>query len=101
MRSTLQKLDTRIAGILIGILFPLIVILVIWQTQMGDRTLGQFFRFLGSRSSLQNNILIMLVIPNMFVFYFTNFRWKMDKFTTGLVGTTIFLALVVAILIML
>lgn len=96
-----KKLDNRKMGVVFGIVLPIIGFIIFWQWKQGERTLSEVFHFMASSSGNRNELLIFPIIPNLLLFYFTNFQWRWDRFTTGLVGVTIFLTVVVALLILL
>jgi hypothetical protein len=96
-----NKLDSRKMGIIFGIVLPILGFIIFWQWKHGDSTLSDIWRFMASSSSNRNELLIFPIIPNLLLFYFTNFQWRWDRFTTGIVGVTIFLTVIVALLILL
>jgi hypothetical protein len=71
MAVKFEKYDKTVNGLIAGLILPI----------------GRAFR----HSSDQQDILILSLIPNMFMFYLSNFRWNLNNFTKGLVGTTIVL----------
>lgn len=96
-----NKLDKQKLGLLFGIVLPIIGFIIFWQWKHGQKSLSDIYRFMRSTSNNRNELLIFPIIPNLLLFYFTNFRWRWDRFTTGLVGVTIFLTVIVALLILL
>ncbi|HLV42438.1 MAG TPA: hypothetical protein VKY37_09175 [Brumimicrobium sp.] len=96
-----NKLDKKKIGLLFGIILPIIGFVIFWQWKHSQRSLNGVFRFMASSSNNRNELLIFPIIPNLFLFYLTNFRWRWDRFTTGLVGVTIVLTVIVALLILL
>lgn len=98
LKKTLNK---RYMGILFGITLPFIALFLLWKIQMNDRSLSEFIALIIKNTDLQTSLLTYSILPNMFIFYFVNFRWRWDNFTTGLVGSTIFLVLIIAALILL
>lgn len=94
-----KKLDYLKVGIIVSILLPIIVFILLWQFQYGEKGLAEIFRFMSRNSMQQNDLLIFSLLPNLLLFYFTNFQWRWDKFTTGLVAVTIILTIPVAVLI--
>lgn len=95
------KLDKRYIGIVVGTLLPFVALFILWQVQMNERTLKEFVTLIIKNTDLQTGLLTYSILPNMFLFYFVNFRWRWDHFTTGLVASTIFLVLIIAALILL
>ena len=96
-----NKLDSRKMGLLFGIVLPIIGFIIFWQWKHGQKTFSDIYRFMKSSSNNRNELLIFPIIPNLLLFYFTNFRWRWDNFTTGLVAVTIFLTVITALLILL
>src|SRR5690554_2988956 len=96
-----RKLDSRKAGLIFGIILPIIGFIIFWQWKHGGKTIHELYRFMASTSNNRNELLIFPIIPNLVLFYFTNFQWRWDHFTTGLVGVTIFLSVITTLLILL
>ncbi|HZH87477.1 MAG TPA: hypothetical protein VFD77_09170 [Brumimicrobium sp.] len=96
-----RKLDNRKMGIIFGIVLPIIGFLIFWQWKHNERSLSDLYRFMSSTSNNRNELLIFPIIPNLLLFYFANFQWRWDRFTTGLVGVTIILTVIIALLILL
>lgn len=95
-----KKLDSRMMGIIFGIGLTIIGFVIFWQWKHGQSSLGELYNFMAASSNNRNDLLIFSVIPNLILFYFTNFQWRWDKFTTGLVMVTIILTVIVALLIL-
>lgn len=52
----------------------------------------EYYKQLAFRQSPeQQDILIFCLIPNLLLFYFSNFKWQLYAFTKGLVLTTVIL----------
>ncbi|WP_299205882.1 hypothetical protein [Brumimicrobium sp.] len=96
-----KKLDKKVIGLIFGIVLPILGFVFFWQWKHDTKSLSEVYRFMASSSNNRNELLIFPVIPNLLLFYFTNFQWRWDKFTTGLVAVTIFLTVIVALLILL
>ncbi|RFC53869.1 hypothetical protein [Brumimicrobium aurantiacum] len=96
-----KKLDSRPMGIVFGLVLPVFGFVIFWQWKHGARSFDELYHFLAASPNNRNDLLVFSVIPNLLLFYLTNFRWRWDKFTTGLVGVTIILSVVVASLILL
>lgn len=91
------KIDKWQWGVGLGIALPIIAFFVFWQWKYSDRNWEQLWNFMTLTSANRNNILIFPLVPNLILFYFSNFLYRLDKFTVGLVGTTILLAVPVVI----
>lgn len=90
----MEKYDKTINGILAGLILPILGYIVSFFV----KTRGTDIDFTGYweytlRGEQQQDILIFCLIPNMFFFYFTNFRWNAYNMTKGLVGVTLILGL--------
>src|SRR5690554_2767449 len=96
-----RKLDSQKMGVIFGLGLPILGIIIFWQWKLGDKSFSELYRYIKSSSSNRNEFLIFPLIPNLFLFYFTNFQWRWDKFTAGLVAVTISLTVIVALLILL
>lgn len=91
------KLDKRSIGIATGLILPIIAFFLFWQFKYGEKSPEQLWYYMTLNSANRNDLMIFPLLPNLVIFYFTNFQWRWDNFTTGLVGTTILLAIPVVI----
>lgn len=91
------KLDKRSIGIAMGLILPIISFFLFWQFKYGEKSPQQLWYYLTLNSANRNDLMIFPLLPNLVIFYFTNFQWRWDNFTTGIVGTTILLAIPVVI----
>ncbi len=91
------KLDKRSIGIAMGLILPIISFFLFWQFKYGEKSPQQLWYYMTLNSANRNDLMIFPLLPNLVIFYFTNFRWRWDNFTTGIVGTTILLAIPVVI----
>ncbi len=96
-----QKIDKRSVGFIFGLLFPIITLTILWQLKYGENSLGEILHFLKQSSTNKNNFIIFPILPNLILFYFSNFRLRMNRFTEGLVVVTVVYVVVIAILILL
>lgn len=84
----LSKIDKTYIGVIVGLILPLIAFVVYWKWNF----LGTFEDYLShilSNSRNRNNPLVFSMIPNLVIFYFSNFQLKINNFTVGLVGATL------------
>ncbi|MBW7867732.1 MAG: hypothetical protein H3C31_05340 [Brumimicrobium sp.] len=98
MKNLKRKLDFKYIGAIVGFILPLITLLILWQWRLPEKTFGLFLYFLKISSDLRDNILIMSMLPSLGVFYFTNFRLRMDRFSMGFVSLTVIYATIITIL---
>jgi len=91
------KLDKRSIGIALGLILPIISFFLFWQFKYGEKSPEQLWDYMTWNSANRNDLMIFPLLPNLVIFYFTNFQWRWDNFTTGIVGTTILLAIPVVI----
>ncbi|MDB2697680.1 hypothetical protein N9Y29_00745 [Crocinitomicaceae bacterium] len=91
------KLDKRSIGIAMGLIIPIISFFLFWQFKYGEKSPQQLWYYMTLNSANRNDLMIFPLLPNLVIFYFTNFQWRWDNFTTGIVGTTILLAIPVVI----
>jgi len=99
MQEKLKKMDKALIGVLLGAFLPVIGFIISYYV----KTYGTDVDFSGYMSRAlngqeQQDILIFSMLPNMFLFYFTNFRWNLMEFTKGLVAVTILLGLMLVLL---
>lgn len=90
----MEKYDKTIYGILAGIILPIIGYFLSYpiKTRM-NYSFEEYWR-LTWHGDHQQDILILCLIPSMFFFYLTNFRWNAYNLTKGLVGVTLILVLI-------
>ena len=92
-----QQLDRRWIGATFAFVLPIIAFILFWQIKYGEKDAEQLYYYLTLNSVNRNDLLIFPLLPNMVLFYLTNFQWRWDEFTVGLVATTIILAVPVVI----
>lgn len=95
--SLKNKIDTKLLGFVLGIIFPIIAFLIYWQWKYAEKDWEQLMYFVKLNSDNRNNILVFSLLPNLVLFYFTNFQFRLDKMTTGLVAATLLLAIPIVI----
>ena len=99
-QAKLEKYDTIVYGVIVGLILPIIGFIVSYfiKTRGIDITFDDYFfnRLLHSEEKM--DIVIFSMIPNMFLFYFVNFKWDMFEFTKGIVGVTLVMGILVVIL---
>ena len=93
MREKLEKLDKVVIGLIVGAILPIIgfYISFLVKARNGVVDFDTYVDLAFGQSVEQQDILIFCLIPNMFMFYFSNFRWQLNEFTKGLVAITIVL----------
>lgn len=99
MKEKLKKIDRTLIGVLIGAVLPVLGFIISYYV----KTVGTNFDFSAYinralNGNEQQDILIFSMLPNMFLFYFTNFRWNLMEFTKGLVAITILLGLMLVLI---
>jgi hypothetical protein len=85
----LGKIDKIVFGVLFGLILPIIAFLIYWKWKY-DGTLEEFLHYISASTSNRNNPLVFSMIPNLVLFYLSNFQLKFNNFTVGLVGATLF-----------
>ena len=88
-----KRFDKEGMGVAFGILLPIISFVIFWQIKYGAKDVEQLYYYMTLNSANRNDLLIFPLLPNMVLFYLTNFQWRWDRFTVGLVATTIILAI--------
>ena len=91
MKEKLAKLDNVYVGLIVGTILPIIgfYISFLVKARNGVVSFDTYIDMAFGSSMYQQDILIFCLIPNMFMFYFSNFRLKLNEFTKGLVAVTI------------
>ncbi len=92
----IQKLDKTYIGVLFGVVLPLMAFVVYWKLNSPD-TFSDFLSYIAASSRNRNNPLVFSMIPNLVLFYLSNFQFKINNFTVGLVGATLFYAIPIVI----
>lgn len=99
----IKKLDEFKYGATLGLIFPFIGFLISFLVKGGDMDLNSYWEVIShtpNSSSIYKDIyidarqstLVFCLMPNMLLFYFGYFQFKIDKFSKGLVGVTLILA---------
>jgi len=96
----LKKYDTLASGIVVAIIllilgFFLSYIVKTWHSGI---ELSRYTRLLTSNSPDRMDIMIFSLLPNMILFYFTNFQWQMYEFIKGLVLVSVAFCLLIVFL---
>lgn len=91
MEEKTAKIDKLIYGILAGSFLPVIGFFLSYfvKTRARPVTLEKYMSMAFRENPDQMDILIFCLIPNMLMFYFSNFRYRWNEFTKGLVATTV------------
>lgn len=84
----LQKLDKTYIGAIVGLILPPVAFIIYWKLNYPD-SFGEFLTYIKASSRNRNNPLIFSMIPNLVIFYLSNFQLKINNFTVGLVGATL------------
>lgn len=88
-----KKLDHTWVGVTFALILPIVAFIIFWQVKYGAKDMEQLYYYMTMNSANRNDLLIFPLLPNMVIFYLTNFQWRWDRFTVGLVATTIILAI--------
>lgn len=84
------NLDKTYMGILFGLIMPIIAFFAFYWFKASDHyLLSNYIDYLMSDKVNRNGPLIFTMVPNLVLFYFTNFQLKWYQFTVGLVGVTL------------
>ncbi|MCC5923789.1 MAG: hypothetical protein JJT77_08385 [Crocinitomicaceae bacterium] len=97
MSNWKNKVDKKAVGIFVGAILPVVAFIAYWQWKLSDRDWEQLMYFIKLSSDNRNDILVFSLVPNLILFYFSNFQLRLDQFTMGLVGTTLALAIPIVI----
>lgn len=99
MEDRMEKYDKMSYGIIVGIILTVGGFFLSYPilTRGTDMAFADYINYVQHGADRQN-IMIFCLLPNMFLFYFTNFRWHLNGFTKGLVGVTLLFGLLLVIL---
>jgi hypothetical protein len=97
-QEKLKKYDKLVYGITLGVILPIIAFFLSYYIKASAIiSFNDYFGILLRDSSDKMDIIIFTMIPNMFLFYFVNFRWNLYEFTKGLVSVTLILCVLAVI----
>jgi hypothetical protein len=91
MEEKQSKYDKVAFGVILGTILPIIGFIISFyvKNRNGVVDFDTYIDMAFKSSAEQQDILIFCLIPNMLMFYLSNFRWKWNEFTKGLVAVTI------------
>lgn len=91
MEEKTAKIDKLSYGIIAGTVLPIVgfYLSFLVKTRGTNVTWQQFVDLAFRTNEQQTDILIFCLIPNMLMFYISNFHNRWIEFTKGLVGTTV------------
>ncbi|MEO9257103.1 MAG: hypothetical protein ABI207_01905 [Crocinitomicaceae bacterium] len=91
----IKKYDTTLMGLILALVLPIITYLILFLAKAHHLSFSEFTYLVFNNASYRVDVLTMCVLPNMFLFYFVNFRFHMNKFTKGLVIISILIGLTI------
>lgn len=91
----IKKYDTTLMGLILALVLPIITYLILYFIKANHLSFTEFTYLVFNSASYRVNVLTMCILPNMFLFYFVNFRFHMNKFTKGLVIISLLIGLVI------
>ncbi|MFD1552812.1 hypothetical protein DNU06_08385 [Putridiphycobacter roseus] len=96
----LAKYDKASIGIIVALILLILGFLLSYFVK-GYTTnipLSRYTRYLFTGSPDRMDILIFSLLPNMLLFYFVNFQWRMYEFVKGLVAVSVIFCLIIVFL---
>lgn len=102
MKEKMEKYDKTIYGVILGAILPVIGFFLSYLVKTRGTAIDfdTYMDLTFKGSSDQQDILIFCLIPNMLLFYFTNFRWNFYEMTKGLVGVTLVFGIILFVLVL-
>lgn len=100
MKAKLKKYDRAIYGVIVSAILPIVGFFISYPIKGWGLTFNEYTD-IAFRPGIINDVFIFSMIPNMLLFYFTNFRWNLNEFTKGLVAVTILLVVMMLVITML
>ncbi len=97
MTEKLKKFDRIVYGIIVTIILLFVGFLLSFLVKGGYHSLHAYIYGYAFTDQNRLDVFIFCLIPNILLFYFTNFRWNLTEFNKGLVGVTIVLVLALAV----
>lgn len=98
MIEKLERFDKIFYGLILGAILPFVGFYLSYLVKGGLVDWETYIEYTLQTSEYQQDILIFCLIPNMLLFYLTNFRWQFYEFTKGLVGITVVALLILVLL---
>ena len=102
MKEKLEKIDKSVIGVIVGALLPIIGFFISYvvKTYSSGISFEEYVNIAVNDNYAKDrqDIMIFSMIPNMLLFYFTNFRWGIYEFTKGLVAVTLLLGVALFII---
>jgi len=93
--KTKKRFDSLLSGLIPGIVFPLIVLVVIWAIQSEDGLFDFLQRF--QRHNVLSKMVSLAALPNLLLFFL--FIWTDRTFSArGVIFATLVLAFVMLVL---
>ncbi len=96
----LAKYDKLSIGIVVALILLILGFLLSYFVKgyPSQIPLSRYTRYLFTGSPDRMDILIFSLLPNMLLFYFVNFQWKMYEFVKGIVGVSVIFCLIIVFL---
>lgn len=73
---------------MLGFALPILTLFIFMSFKFNG-TLSEFIGYLAASKGNRNDPLILAMIPNLVLFYLSNFQFRWHQFTVGLVGVTL------------
>lgn len=98
--NKIKKFDTFKYGALCGITLPILGFFISFLVNGSEMRLETYWQVFTQSSDVisvnkdiyadsRQSILVFCLLPNLLLFYFCFFQYKLDKFSKGLVGITL------------
>jgi hypothetical protein len=91
----IKKYDTTFMGLVLALVLPILTYFIFYGIKANHLSISEFTYLVFNSASYRVNVLTLCVLPNMFLFYFVNFRFHMNKFTKGLVIISLLIGLMI------
>ncbi len=90
-----KKYDKAMVGAVLGSLLPFLGFVISKMVKGSHVSWTQYWNIFLSDSDYKIEILILSMMPNMLLFYFFLFQWKLDHASKGLVGATLIFCILI------
>lgn len=97
MKNFKNKIDNKTIGIIVGIVLPVITFFIYINIAYSSTSYSGIYNVLTVSSGSRFEPFTYALIPNFVLFYLTNYQFRIDKFSYGLVISTIVLSIFVVI----
>lgn len=95
MSSFKTKIDKRKIGIIVGLILPILTFFIYINIAFSNTSYSGIYGLLVATSDSRFGPFTYALIPNFVLFYLSNYQLRIDKFSYGMVISTLILSIFV------